>query len=77
MDKRFLSRKFILTVLIEVGATIFVLTGALDVDQWMQLSKWILGIYAVGNAGEHIAKSFRSKSDTNKNGVSKWQNYKS
>lgn len=52
MDARFASRKFILTcVLILMAATAFAL-GLITPEQFIDYTKWLLGLYMVGNVGD-------------------------
>ena len=39
-----------------LAATIFVLAGKADFYGWAEFVKWIFGIYAAGNVGEHVSK---------------------
>ena len=39
-----------------VAATVFVLAGKADFYGWAEFVKWIFGIYAAGNVGEHVSK---------------------
>lgn len=55
MYERLLSRKFLLSVVILISGVVFLLTGQIDYPQFLSLSKWILGIYVVGNVGAKTA----------------------
>jgi type IV secretory pathway VirB2 component (pilin) len=44
-----------LAVIVLVIATIFVIVGKLSSDQWVDLSKWVVGIFS----STHAAMSFR------------------
>ncbi|HEY0659863.1 MAG TPA: hypothetical protein VGD21_00855 [Lysobacter sp.] len=52
MDPRYASRKFILTcVLIFMAATAFAL-GLITPEQFIDYTKWLLGLYLAGNVGD-------------------------
>jgi len=52
MDPRYASRKFILTcVLILMAATAFAL-GLITPEQFIDYTKWLLGLYLAGNVGD-------------------------
>jgi type IV secretory pathway VirB2 component (pilin) len=44
-----------LALIVLVVATFFVITGKLSSDQWVDLSKWVVGIFS----STHAAMSFR------------------
>lgn len=48
-----LSRKFILAVVILVAGVVFLMTGRVDYDQFLDLARWIFGLYAAGNAATY------------------------
>ena len=50
------SKKLLCAFVCFVSATIFVLTGKADFYGWSEFVKWIFGIYAAGNVGEHVSK---------------------
>lgn len=53
MENRFeslLSRKFILSVIILVAGVVFLAIGKVDYPQFLELARWVLGLYIVGNA---------------------------
>lgn len=54
---RMLSRKFILSLLVQVSATVLLAMGKIDGAQWSQLSMVNLGGFTLGNACEHFARS--------------------
>ena len=39
-----------------LAATVFVLACKADFAGWAEFTKWIFGIYAAGNVGEHVSK---------------------
>ncbi len=60
------SRKFILSILLVVGATLGLLTGDVTWEQWLNFSQIILAIYGVSNVGEHFSNSIKHKSNNEK-----------
>ena len=55
------SKKLICAGICFVAATVFVLAGKADFAGWAEFVKWIFGIYAAGNVGEHASKSLNNK----------------
>ena len=49
------SKKLVCAFICFVAATIFVALGKADFYGWAEFVKWIFGIYAAGNVGEHAA----------------------
>jgi len=49
------GRKMFFAILLFICATVFLFTGQANFDNWSEFVMWIFGIYAVGNAGEHLA----------------------
>lgn len=45
-----LSRKFLLSVVILLAGAVFLAMGKVDYEQFLDLARWILGIYVAGNA---------------------------
>ena len=39
-----------------IAATAAMLGGIADFGGWADFTKWIFGLYAAGNVGEHVAK---------------------
>ena len=39
-----------------IAATAAMLGGIADFNGWADFTKWIFGLYAAGNGGEHVAK---------------------
>lgn len=61
-DRRYMSRKFRLSVAAWVVGTIgwaagfFMETQLFTTDQWVLFTQWIVGIYMVGNVGDSFAE---------------------
>ena len=49
------SKKLLCAGICFLAATIFVLAGKADFYGWAEFVKWIFGIYAAGNVGEHVS----------------------
>ena len=49
------SRKLLCAGICFVFATAALLMGHADFSAWGDFVKWIFGIYAAGNVGEHVA----------------------
>lgn len=39
--------------------TALLLLGMVDSSEWVDFVKWVFGIYAAGNVGEHTASAFK------------------
>ena len=50
------SKKLLCAGLCFFAATIFVILGKADFQGCAEFTKWIFGIYAAGNVGEHASK---------------------
>ena len=50
------SKKLLCAFVCFVAATLFVVLGKADFYGWSEFVKWIFGIYAAGNVGEHVSK---------------------
>ena len=50
------SKKLLCAGLWFYAATIFVILGKAEFQGWAEFTKWIFGIYAAGNVGEHASK---------------------
>lgn len=50
------SRKLLCAGICFTAATAAMLAGIGDFEGWADFTKWIFGIYAAGNVGEHVAK---------------------
>ena len=58
MEKVFVfigGRKMFFAILLFVCSTVFLFMGQADFSDWSDFVMWIFGIYAVGNAGEHLS----------------------
>ena len=51
-ERRFASRKFVLTSSVLVASTVLVLRGTLTPDAWSEVVRWVLGLYLAGNVSE-------------------------
>ena len=58
------SKKLMCAGICFLAATIFVLAGKADFYGWAEFVKWIFGIYAAGNVGEHVAKKVEVNTPT-------------
>tara|TARA_R100000030_G_scaffold12562_1_gene8400 strand:- start:683 stop:844 length:162 start_codon:yes stop_codon:yes gene_type:complete len=38
-----------------LASIVFVATNQADFSQWAEFVKWVFGIYAAGNVGEHVS----------------------
>ncbi len=56
IDKRFLSRKFQLCVAAFLFATVFFGLDMLASAEWMDYTRWIVGLYLAGNIGDTVAE---------------------
>ena len=54
-----LSRKLILAITLFVASIVFLLTDYADFSQWADFVKWVFGIYAAGNVGEHVSQKMK------------------
>ena len=50
------SRKLLCAAICFTAATAAMLGGIADFNGWADFTKWIFGLYAAGNVGEHVAK---------------------
>ena len=55
MNTSFKSRKLLCALALFIVATVFVFIGQTDFQGWSDFVKWVFGIYAAGNVGEHVA----------------------
>tara|TARA_R110002153_G_C12942472_1_gene457537 strand:+ start:37 stop:279 length:243 start_codon:yes stop_codon:yes gene_type:complete len=60
----FKSRKLLCAIALFVVATVFVFIGQTDFQGWSDFVKWVFGIYAAGNVGEHTANKINTGSGT-------------
>lgn len=59
--KKLGGRKFSLAVFVLVAASVFAFTGVLEMEQWMDFAKWIIGLFIVGNVANKAATKITSK----------------
>jgi len=50
------SRKLLVAIVLFITSFTFVVLGKSDFTQWAEFIKWVFGIYAAGNVGEHYTK---------------------
>ncbi len=55
------SKKLMCAGICFLAASIFVAIGKADFAGWADFVKWVFGIYAAGNVGEHASKNFGGK----------------
>ena len=60
-DRRYASRKFIFALAVWVGGTLGWTGGMMTTDQWIQFSKWVLGLYMAGNVGDTLVSGLAGK----------------
>lgn len=51
------SRKALVAVLLIIGATVLVALGDMSVDQWIDIIKWLYGLFVAGDIGSKVAKN--------------------
>ena len=51
------SKKLVCAAVCFVAASIFVALGKADFAGWAEFVKWVFGIYAAGNVGEHVSSN--------------------
>ena len=49
------SKKLMFAVILFLASIVFVAIGQGDFGQWAEFVKWVFGIYAAGNVGEHVS----------------------
>jgi len=49
------SKKLLCAGICFLAASTFVVLGKADFQGWADFTKWIFGIYAAGNVGEHVS----------------------
>tara|TARA_Y100000310_G_scaffold45389_1_gene42298 strand:+ start:1166 stop:1333 length:168 start_codon:yes stop_codon:yes gene_type:complete len=49
------SRKLVCAVVLFLSACGALFLGKTDFAGWAEFMKWVFGIYAAGNVGEHVA----------------------
>jgi len=55
------SKKLICAGVCFIAASVFVVLGKAEFQGWADFTKWIFGIYAAGNVGEHVSNSMSNK----------------
>ena len=55
------SRKLFFAILLTVIMTVFVMIDKAIVQNWIDFEKWVFGLYAAGNIGEHMSNKMKSK----------------
>jgi hypothetical protein len=55
IDKRFYSRKFLLSMLVQVSAIVGLTTGALESADFTQISTAVIAAYSLSNAAVSFA----------------------
>lgn len=50
------SRKLLCALVCFICATLSVVMQIATFQEWADFVKWIFGLYAAGNVGEHVAK---------------------
>lgn len=58
MKKRFSSRKLHVTIVGFVSATIFMYSGQLSGELWVDFTTWLFTVYIAGNAAQHASEQF-------------------
>lgn len=61
MIKPHTSRKFMLAIGCIAIATGLLLYNSVDGAQWVDVVKWVTGLYMAGNVGEKVAKKLKEK----------------
>lgn len=56
MQEKFKSRKLIVSTVLFIAATVFIINGTATFKEWSDFMIWVFGIYAGGNVGEHYCK---------------------
>tara|TARA_Y100000310_G_scaffold299812_1_gene334966 strand:+ start:466 stop:648 length:183 start_codon:yes stop_codon:yes gene_type:complete len=55
------SRKLLILLSLLVISSTMVFAGHGDFSTWQEFAKWLFGIYATGNVGEHIANNIKAR----------------
>ena len=55
------SKKLLCAGVCFLAASIFVAIGKADFTGWADFVKWVFGIYAAGNVGEHVSTNLNNK----------------
>jgi|APSaa5957512622_1039677.scaffolds.fasta_scaffold52442_4 hypothetical protein len=54
LESKWLSRKFIITIALEVLTTALLCFKAIDSNSWVEMTKWIWIVYGVANPASKI-----------------------
>jgi len=57
------GRKMVLAVVLFLIATLCLFIDIAEFSEWGEFTKWLFGIFAVGNFGEHLGKQFGGKNN--------------
>ena len=49
------SKKLMFAMILFITSIVFVAINKADFTQWADFVKWVFGIYAAGNVGEHVS----------------------
>jgi hypothetical protein len=60
-DRRYASRKFLFAATVWIGGTVGWAMLMMTTDQWIQFSKWTLGLYMAGNVGDTFVTGLSNK----------------
>ena len=55
------NRKLVCAGVCFIAASVFVGLGRADFAGWADFVKWVFGIYAAGNVGEHVSTNIGTK----------------
>ncbi len=55
------NRKLVCAGVCFIAASVFVGLGKADFAGWADFVKWVFGIYAAGNVGEHVSSNIGTK----------------
>ena len=55
------SRKFLLAVSCILIATILLLFGSIEGAHWVDVTKWVTGLFMAGNVGGKVAEKMKEK----------------
>jgi hypothetical protein len=57
------SRKLMVAIVCYLTATIFVITGSSTFIEWADFIKWVIGLYFIGNVGEHFTNKMNKNDE--------------
>ena len=55
------NRKLLCAGVCFLAASVFVILGKAEFTGWADFVKWVFGIYAAGNVGEHVSTGIGNK----------------